>query len=216
MRRLALTLCAIFIVLSYAGTLYISLSYIVDPKIYFEFFGDRDQAGIRFWQTMLHIMPATVALLIGPVQFLQSIRKHAPNIHVITGRIYLGCILASAFGALAIAPFTLGGNRNALGFALLALAWIGTTLAAIWHIRKGRANMHRALMAMSYALTLAGVTLRLQLGLFTGLMDMPFAQAYAIVAWSSWIPNMVAAGFWIRFRPMTPRSPLRIHLIHRP
>jgi uncharacterized membrane protein len=201
-RQLALTLCAIFVVLSYAGTLAGALPHVIDPTEYFDFFGDRDSAGIRYWQTMLHIAPAMVALLVGALQFSLSIRKNLPKLHVVAGRTYLIAVLASGTGSLAIAPFALGGKFNAAGFALLAFAWIVTTLMAFWHVRNGRINLHRAFMIMSYALTLAGVTLRLQLGIFTGLMDMAFLRAYSIVAWSSWIPNLIVAVWWTRFRPL--------------
>jgi uncharacterized membrane protein len=201
-RQLALTLGAIFIVLSYAGTLAGALPYVIDSTVYFDFFGDRDSAGIRYWQTMLHIVPAIIALLVGVVQFSLSIRKNFPELHAIAGRAYLISVLASACGGLAITPFAIGGKFNSAGFALLALAWVITTLMAFWHVRNGRINLHRAFMIMSYALTLAGVTLRFQLGIFTGLMEMEYLRAYSIVAWSSWIPNLFVAVWWTRFRPL--------------
>jgi len=203
LRRIALTSCAILIALGYAGTLAGALPYITDPKAYFDFFGERDSAGVRYWQAMLHILPALIALLVGAVQFSVSVRKIHPKLHAVAGRIYLFAVLASASGALAISPFTLGGGFNAAGFALLALAWVTTTLMAFWHVRNGRIDLHRAFMIMSYALTFAGVTLRLQLAIFTGLMDMAYLRAYSIVAWSSWIPNLIVAIWWIRSRPLT-------------
>ena len=55
-------------------------------------------------------------------------------------------------------------------------------------------------MILSYALTLAGVNLRIQLGVLIGPIGMSFPHAYSIAAWSSWIPNLMVATFWIRYR----------------
>lgn len=199
LRRLAITAGVVFIVLSFAGTLGISLRYLFDRNSYFEFFGDRDPSAERLWVVILHILPAIIALLIGPLQLSANIRKFVPRLHRITGRVYLCSVLASACGALAITPYSLGGTRNAMGFGLLAIVWTATTVKAVWRIRNGHISKHRFWMIMSYALTLAGVTLRVQLGVFTGLIGMSFSHAYSITAWSSWIPNLVIAGIWIRY-----------------
>ncbi len=197
--RLAMTCGVVCVVLSFAGTLGVSLPYLFDHNSYFEFFGDRDPTGDRFWLAVLHILPAIIALMIGPLQLSDNIRKFVPRLHVVIGRIYLCSVFASTFGALAMTPYSLGGTGNSMGFGLLAIVWIATTATAFWHIRRGRISKHRAWMTLSYALTLAGVTLRIQLGIMTGLIGMSFAQAYSIAAWTSWIPNLIVATILIRY-----------------
>ena len=200
LNRLAITLGVLFVVLGFAATLSIALPYLFDSNHYFEFFGDRDRAGERFWLAILHILPAIIALMIGPLQFSGTVRKFAPRLHIVTGRVYVFSVLASASGALAITPFSFGGVGNAVGFGLLAIAWTAATVTAVWHIQHGRISKHRVWMILSYALTLAGVTLRIQLAVLIGPIGFSFSQAYSVAAWSSWIPNLMVAAMWIRYR----------------
>jgi hypothetical protein len=48
-------------------------------------------------------------------------------------------------------------------------------------------------MTRSYALIFAAVTLRLLLGLYQGAFGIEEEQAYQLVAWTSWIPNLIVA-----------------------
>ena len=54
-------------------------------------------------------------------------------------------------------------------------------------------------MVRSYALTFAAVTLRLWLSALTG-AGVPFFEAYAAVAWLSWLPNLAAVEVFRKFR----------------
>jgi hypothetical protein len=48
-------------------------------------------------------------------------------------------------------------------------------------------------MIRSYALTFAAVTLRIWLPFLIGILGLTFIEAYKIVAWLSWIPNILVA-----------------------
>ncbi len=51
-------------------------------------------------------------------------------------------------------------------------------------------------MTRSYALTLAAVTLRIWLPM-SQVAGIPFADAYQVVAWLCWVPNLVVAEWLI-------------------
>lgn len=51
-------------------------------------------------------------------------------------------------------------------------------------------------MIRCYAMTLAAVTLRIQLGLGQAL-DIPFEVSYPWIAWLSWVPNLIIAEWWL-------------------
>lgn len=56
---------------------------------------------------------------------------------------------------------------------------------------------HRKWMARSFALTFGAVTLRIYLPSFLA-MGLPFDKAYPLVAWVSWVPNLLAVElFWL-------------------
>ncbi|WP_436492879.1 DUF2306 domain-containing protein [Actinokineospora sp. HUAS TT18] len=147
----------------------------------------------------IHISGALLALLTGPWQFVRSLRNRWPSVHRFTGRAYvLGCLVGGV-GGLALSTTAHGGWVSSLGFAGLAIAWLGTTVVAFALIRARRVEEHKRWMVRSFALTFAAVTLRLMLGLYQGFeLDIPFADAYAAIAWLCWVPNLAVAWWFTR------------------
>lgn len=140
-----------------------------------------------------HVFAATIALVLGPVQFFEGLRRRHPRLHRISGRIYLGVgVGLGGSAALYMATFAYGGMIAKLGFALLALAWLYTGWRAYRAIRTGAIGEHRRWVVRNFALTFAAVTLRLLLPA-SGLSGIPFATAYPIIAWLCWIPNLLFA-----------------------
>ena len=57
-------------------------------------------------------------------------------------------------------------------------------------------------MVRCYALTLAAVTLRIQLGVLQAGLGLSFEEAYAVTAWFSWVPNLILAEWWFNQAPL--------------
>jgi hypothetical protein len=145
----------------------------------------------------LHIAGAATALLLSPVQLLPWIRKRFPQVHRITGRIYLmGCVAGGAGGFVAAFGSTAGPIATA-GFALLAPTWIFVNIQGWRAALARRFADHRQWMLRSFSLTFAAVTLRLYLaiGMAAGL---PFMDVYRATAWISWIPNLTLMELYLR------------------
>ena len=148
----------------------------------------------------IHIGSASVALLIGPWQFLKGWRTAHPRVHRTTGAIYVTACLVGGVAAFPMAVGSNGGPVAAAGFLALASLWLFTTARALAAILGGDVAAHRRWMVRSYALTLAGVTLRLYLPL--ALMGFTsFHAAYAAIAWLCWVPNLLVADLVGAVRP---------------
>ena len=144
------------------------------------------------WAFYVHIAAATTALAVGPWQFLPGWRRRAPGLHRMTGVTYVAACVLGGLAGMVMAPSSNGGPLAASGFFTLALVWLATTGAAVGAILRGDVAAHHRWMRLSFALTLAGVTLRLYLPL--ALMDLTrFSQVYAVIAWACWVPNLLAA-----------------------
>jgi uncharacterized membrane protein len=143
-----------------------------------------------------HFLGGGLALLIGAAQFNAQFRAARPALHRGIGRTYLVAVLFAGTGGLAMATRSQGGLPAHTGFALLAVLWLATALVAWRAIRAGDVARHRLWMARNFALTFAAVTLRAELGLLL-LAGVPFAEAYATVAWLCWVPNLLVAGFLV-------------------
>ncbi len=181
-------------------TLLFSSYYLISPQAYSEFFGGRDPQGVRRLAALAHIVFAIGALVAGLVNLRRLTRKGPSRRHKMIGYLYACCVVTSATGALLIAPYTLGGKVNALGFALLAMSWAITTLIACFAAIRGQTSLHSRWIIYSFALTLAGVSLRIQMPLLIVALGLTFDQAYAIVPWSCWLPNLLLAHIWLRRR----------------
>ncbi len=165
------------------------------PLSFPEMHGQLEAQRVAF---ILHISLAPVALAVGSVQFFAAIRRRKP-LHRWLGRIYGVAILISGVAGVTVALNAAGGLSAQIGFAVLAIIWIATTANAIRHAMARRIGRHRRWMIYSFALTFAGVTLRLYL---LGFMAAGFSytEASAYLAWLCWLPNLGFAWWWLNRR----------------
>lgn len=144
---------------------------------------------------MMHIAAAPVALAVGALQFFPRIGANKP-LHRWLGRIYGLAIAISGVGGVLLALNSEGGLSSQLGFGLLSLLWMAITGRAIYLAIKRKIGLHRRWIIRSFALTFAGVTLRLYLPLFF-IMGYDYAQASVFLAWLCWLPNLIFAEWWL-------------------
>jgi uncharacterized membrane protein len=163
-------------------------------------------AGLPAWgraALYAHIVPAALALLLSPLQFSRRVRARAPRVHRLSGRVVVGSIVAGGTAGLVLAPTSLAGPVGTAGFGSLALLWVAFALAGVRAIRAGDVAAHRRCMVRAFALTYAGVTLRLWLPLLTQLTGGDLLAAYAVVPFLCWVPNLVLAEALLRRGPNT-------------
>ena len=155
-----------------------------------------DNAFTRFGALTVHAGSASVALLVGPFQFLPGLRARRPGLHRWTGRLY---VLACLIGGLSGAGLALGartGPVSTAGFGLLAVAWLGSTWKALDAARNGRIAEHRRWMIRSFALTFAAVTLRLYLP-FAFVSPFGYEATYRLISFACWVPNLAFAEVFL-------------------
>ena len=141
---------------------------------------------------LAHFGGGGIALATGVLQFAQRLRLQRPSLHRWLGRLYVVAVLLAGISGMIMAVRSEGGMIARAGFGTLAALWLWTTLQAYRAIRARQIALHRAWMWRSFALTLAAVTLRIYLPL-GGLIGVPFASAYAAIAWLCWVPNLLIA-----------------------
>jgi len=144
----------------------------------------------------LHIVGAMLALGLGPLQFLPGLRSRHLHVHRWMGRLYLLGVLVGGAAGLYLAPYSYGGLITHTGFGTLAVLWLVTGVLAYRAIRARRIEDHRRWMTRNFALTLAGVMLRVWVPLMTTVIA--FDVAYVVIAWLCWVPNLVVAELMLR------------------
>lgn len=166
--------------------------------------------------TLIHFMGGAVAIVAGALQFSVSLRLRYRGLHRWLGRAYVFSIVFAGVAGLILAVNSIGGLYVASGFGLMAVFWLATTLNAYRLIRQGHVKSRQDWMLRSYAVTLAGVTLRLYLGVSV-ILGIKFFDAYPVLAWICWVPNLLVAEWLIRRRlPVARESerpgPIKLNL----
>jgi uncharacterized membrane protein len=167
-----------------------------------------------------HITFSALALAIGPVQFLTGLRRRRPRVHRWIGRVFMVSVAIGSVASFIMAFFNSEAINGFFGFGTLAVLW-GYTAWRGWRaIRVGDHLSHQAWMIRCFALTYAGVTLRVWLGLLIGVQLLGgstadgqaiFDTAYAVLPFLSWLPNLVVGELLVRRRglPGLTMSPSR-------
>jgi hypothetical protein len=119
-------------------------------------------APFRGW-LLLHAPFAAIALVIGPLQFSSSIRRHNLQLHRRIGQSYVGAVVIAAISGIVIG-FHL--DWGAAQVAVQGGVWLVATLAAFVAARSHNVAQHRLWVGRSYGLTFVFVTARLVPDLF--------------------------------------------------
>lgn len=141
-----------------------------------------------------HISLGGLALLIGWLQFSVKLRRTYIKLHRTIGKIYIVCVVVNGVCGFYIAFYATGGIVSMLGFISLDIIWLTTTILGFKTIIKKNIELHKELMIYSYSACFAAVTLRIWLPILEISVG-NFIIAYRIVAWLSWIPNIMFAYY---------------------
>jgi uncharacterized membrane protein len=115
---------------------------------------------LHFPLLLVHIFSSVIALVTGPVQFLDRLRLRRPTLHKIIGRLYLGGVLIGGSTGLVIGLYTDSFIRQ-IAFLTLAVLWLFTGWKAYRTVRQRRFADHRLWMIRNYAMTMVAVTARI-------------------------------------------------------
>ena len=153
----------------------------------------------------LHVGSGMLALLLGLPQFLPGLRRRFLRLHRISGYVYAGAILLGGLSGLLVAPFATGGWVSATGFTCLALVWLWTTGQSVRTALRNDLPAHRVWTLRSYGVTFSAVTLRLGL-LWVAMGWVSFLTIYPILAWASWLLNLVIVEVYLRRTELPVRA----------
>lgn len=145
----------------------------------------------------LHVVGGVTALVLMPLQFVRRIRTGWPAFHRAIGQVsVLACVIGAPAG-LMLALGTTAGPIARVGFAIPALLWALFTWLGWRAAVARRFDAHREWMLRSYAVVSTAITLRLMLPA-AGLLSVEFYPAYRVIAWLSWMTNLVLFEIYIR------------------
>ena len=136
------------------------------------------------WWLLPHGIAGACALLLGPMQFSDRLRKRFTKLHRIVGRIYIaGVFVAGPLGFyIQFFEERMGGARTfSAAAAVDAILWMTTTGIALLFILRGNVALHRQWMTRSFAVALVFLEVRVVSG---------------ITGWENLGPNVDEAIVW--------------------
>jgi hypothetical protein len=156
------------------------------------------------WSFYIHISTSLFVLLFGMIQFVPFIFSNYPILHRKIGKAYIFLVLIfAAPSGLIMGFYANGGILSIISFTVLSILWWIFTFTAYQKIKQRKIHSHIAFMHRSYALTLSALTFRLYVFLFPHhIMDFSAKEMYALIAWLSWVPNLIIAEIWLKLRTL--------------
>ena len=145
--------------------------------------------------TVLHIVPALVFLVLGPVQFLRL------RAHRWTGRVFFGAALMVGITALVMSPrMAIGGAKETAATTFFGIVFLFDLIKGFVHIRRREVALHREWMIRAYAIGLAVTTIRPIVGVFfatRGVTHLTPREFFGIAFWIGFTLHLIAAEAWI-------------------
>lgn len=111
----------------------------------------------RFW-LFAHTLAGLLATILGPLQFVRSLRETRPALHRLTGKVYLAAVLVAATCAFVLAGTSQISTSYKWGLILGASLWLLTGALAYSAVRRRRFAQHRAWMVRNYTVTFFFIT----------------------------------------------------------
>src|SRR5258708_15170122 len=155
--------------------------------------------------TLMHILPAMLFMVLGPLQFVGSLRSKYPQIHRWSGRIFLTAsavvgvsVLTMAFGK------TIGGADEKAAITLFGTFFLIALAKSLWHALRRELAQHRECMIRGYAIGLAVATVRPIMGTFfaaavlRGHRPVPH-EFFGTAFWIGFTLQTIVAEIWINY-----------------
>ncbi|HEY7615701.1 MAG TPA: DUF2306 domain-containing protein [Terriglobales bacterium] len=135
------------------------------------------------WWLLPHGLAGACALLLGPMQFSDRLRRRFTKLHRVVGRFYVaGVFIAGPLGFyIQFFEERMGATRSfSVAAAVDAALWMTTTGIALAFILKGKVQQHRQWMTRSFAVAIVFLEVRVILGI-TGWEKLGMAAAETVV-----------------------------------
>ncbi|MDH5729181.1 MAG: DUF2306 domain-containing protein [Gammaproteobacteria bacterium] len=168
-----------------------------------------DETGLQHYLdysviSLMHLIPGSLFLLLGPFQFNKRFRQRAPALHRNFGKIFIVAGLMVGFSALSMAILfpVIVSSFSTIGNALFGTALILCLLVAYRFVRQGNIAAHRQWMIRAYVIGLTPASMRVFiLPLFVILGEDKIMPIMPALIWFSFSVQILIGEFIIRRSP---------------
>jgi uncharacterized membrane protein len=152
---------------------------------------------------MVHIIPGLLFMVLGPLQFVRTLRSRRPGLHRWTGRLVIASGMIIGASALVMSvQMTIGGVSETAATMLFAIVFLFALIKAFVLIRRGNVALHREWMIRAFAIGLAVATVRPIVGAFFATRRFSHLtphEFFGTAFWLGFTMNLMAAEIWINY-----------------
>jgi len=166
--------------------------------------------------TLVHILPATLFMLLGPLQFVRRIRSKHPQFHRWSGRVFLAASAVVGLTGLTMAfGNTIGGLDEKTAITLFGTVFLVALSRTLWHAIHREFAQHREWIIRGYAIGLAVAAIRPIMGAFfaaamlRGQTPEP-SQFFGTAFWIGFTLQLIASELWINYTRPSSAAPLAV------
>jgi uncharacterized membrane protein len=153
--------------------------------------------------TMAHIVPGLLFVVLGPLQFVQTLRMRRPALHRWMGRLLLTSGIVIGLTALVMSPqMAIGGANETAATMLFATLFLFALGRAFVAIRHGKMAVHREWMIRTFAIGLAVAFVRPIVGVFFATRRITHLTPHDFFGTAFWLGftiQAIAAEIWINY-----------------
>ena len=174
-----------------------------------------------------HISGGIIAIVLGPLQFIPTIRKRYTKWHRLIGKTYLISVLIGGLAAITLAITKVIMIEHAIAFGTglmgLGIAWLFTSSMAFWAVKKRNFAQHREWMIRSYVVTCGFTSFRIFTDILNNYMHVDGDQIGITMAWACWAIPLLITEMILQSRKISPpvakkrsteetiRTPIALH-----
>lgn len=148
--------------------------------------------------TFVHIIPGTLFMVLGPLQFVPTIRARRVWQHRWSGRLFVAAAYVVGVSALVMSwQMSIGGAAETGATTVFALLFLFSLTKAFWHIRRKEVLQHREWMLRVFAIGLGVATTRPIVGAFFAAGALEPREFFGIAFWLGFTLTALAGKFWI-------------------
>ncbi|MBC8949911.1 DUF2306 domain-containing protein [Xenorhabdus sp. TS4] len=146
----------------------------------------------------MHLVTGIVLYILGPLQFVDHIRRKWPKVHKWSGYCFFTTIMVVGItGILMGILFPVGGTSETSSSILFSLVMIFCVLRSIAMILKRRVELHRQWMIRSYMISLGPATMHALIPLFIQIGGKGIGEALSLSLWIGFTIHLILAEVWI-------------------
>jgi len=153
--------------------------------------------------TMIHVIPGLLFVVLGPLQFVRTLRTRRPALHRWTGRVFLASGVILGVTALIMSPqMAIGGANETAATMLFALLFLFSLSKAFLAIRRRKVAEHREWMIRAFAIGLAVAFVRPIVGIFfatSRITHLTPHDFFGTAFWLGFTIQSIAAEVWISY-----------------